>query len=62
MDVLAVLGDQVLGSTFGKILILAVLSSAAASTQTTILPAARTALSMAAHRAIPKKFASIHPR
>jgi len=61
-DVLAVLGDQVLGSTFGKILILAVLSSAAASTQTTILPAARTALSMAAHRAIPKKFASIHPR
>jgi len=61
-DVLAVLGDQVLGSTFGKVLILAVLSSAAASTQTTILPTARTTLSMAAHRAIPASFSRMHPR
>jgi amino acid transporter len=61
-DVLAVLGDQVLGSTFGRILILAVLTSAAASTQTTILPTARTTLSMAAHRAIPAAFARMHPR
>ena len=61
-DVLAVLGGQVLGSTLGKILILAVLSSAAASTQTTILPTARTALSMAAHRAIPASFSRMHPR
>lgn len=61
-DVLAVLGNQVLGSTLGKILILAVLSSAAASTQTTILPTARTALSMAAHRAIPASFSRMHPR
>ena len=61
-DVLAVLGNQVLGSTFGKILILAVLSSAAASTQTTILPTARTALSMATARAIPASFARMHPR
>jgi amino acid transporter len=60
-DVLAVLGNEVLGSTFGKILILAVLSSAAASTQTTILPTARTTLSMAAHRAIPNSFARVHP-
>jgi amino acid transporter len=60
-DVLAVLGNAVLGSTFGKVLILAVLSSAAASTQTTILPTARTALSMAAHRAIPRSFARMHP-
>jgi amino acid transporter len=60
-DVLAVLGDQVLGSTFGKVLILAVLSSAAASTQTTILPTARTALSMAAHRALPQAFGRMHP-
>lgn len=60
-DVLAVLGNAVLGSTFGKVLILAVLSSAAASTQTTILPTARTALSMAAHRAIPQRFARMHP-
>jgi amino acid transporter len=61
-DVLAVLGNEVLGSTFGKVLILAVLTSAAASTQTTILPTARATLSMAAHRAIPAAFAKMHPR
>jgi amino acid transporter len=61
-DVLAVLGDQVLGTTLGKVLILAVLTSAAASTQTTILPTARTTLSMAASRAIPESFARVHPR
>lgn len=61
-DVLAVLGDQVLGSTFGRVLIIAVLTSAAASTQTTILPTARTTLAMAAHRAIPRQFARMHPR
>ena len=35
---------------------------AAYRTQTTILPTARTSLSMAAHGAIPKRFANIHPR
>jgi amino acid transporter len=39
-----------------------VLSSAAASTQTTILPTARTTLSMAVYRAIPKSFERIHKR
>jgi amino acid transporter len=39
-----------------------VLTSAAASTQTTILPTARGALSMAAFKAIPTKFAEIHPK
>ena len=39
-----------------------VLTSAAASTQTTILPTARTTLSMAVYKAIPQKFARIHPR
>jgi len=33
-----------------------------ASTQTTILPTARTTLSMAVYRAIPSVFARIHPR
>ncbi len=61
-DVLAVLGDQVLGPAFGKVLILAVLTSAAASAQTTILPTARTTLSMAVHRALPGALARIHPR
>ena len=39
-----------------------VLSSAAASTQTTILPTARTTLSMAAYKAIPSHSRKIHPR
>jgi amino acid transporter len=39
-----------------------VLTSAAACTQTTILPTARTIISMARAGALPKKFADIHPR
>jgi amino acid transporter len=61
-DVLSVLGAQVLGSPWDKLLILAVLTSAAASTQTTILPTARTTLSMARKGAIPAAFARVHPR
>jgi amino acid transporter len=61
-DVLAVVGDQVLGSWLGKLLIIAVLTSATASCQTTILPTTRTALSMAAKGAVPKYFARIEPR
>ena len=45
-DVFAPLGKGVLGSGLDKILIIAILSSASASTQTTILPTARTTLSM----------------
>ncbi len=44
------------------LLIIAVLTSATAATQTTILPAARSALSMARRGAIPARFAEIHPR
>ncbi len=66
-DVLSNLGGEVFGTSgFGsflaKLLIFMVLTSAAASTQTTILPTARTTLSMAAFRAIPRHFARIHPR
>jgi amino acid transporter len=66
-DVLSVLGGEVFGgSGFGlflaRLLILMVLTSAAASTQTTILPTARTTLSMAAYKAIPRIFAKMHPR
>ena len=61
-DFLAPLANDVLGSVVGKLLIFAVLSSAAACTQTTILPAARTAISMARMGALPKKFADVHPR
>lgn len=66
-DVLSGLGGEVFGSTgFGwflsKLLILMVLSSASASTQTTIMPTARTSLSMASHGGIPRPFGRIHPR
>ena len=61
-DVFAPLGKSVLGSPWNKLLIIAVLSSASASTQTTILPTARTTLSMARMKALPKQFGNIHPR
>jgi amino acid transporter len=66
-DVISVLGKAVFGSgtlgpTLSHLLILMVLTSAAASTQTTILPTARTSLSMAVYRALPRAFARVHPR
>ena len=61
-DVLSALGAGVLGSPLDKLLIVAVLTSAAASTQTTILPTARTALSMARWGAIPEPFGRVSPR
>ena len=59
-DVLSALGKDVLGTPWDKLLIIAVLTSASASTQTTILPATRQALSMAAHGAFPKHFGRIN--
>ncbi len=61
-DVLGPLGKGVLGSPLDKLLVITVLTSASASTQTTILPTARTTLSMARAKAIPKQFGNIHPR
>ncbi len=61
-DVLSALGGSVFGSGWDKLLIIAVLTSASASTQTTILPTARTTLSMARWRAIPAAFGEVHPR
>jgi amino acid transporter len=66
-DVLSILGGAVFGSSglgtvLSRLLVLMVLSSAAASTQTTILPTARTTLSMAVYGALPKSFAKMHPR
>ena len=45
-----------------RLLLLTVSVSALSSTQTTILPTARGTLSMAVYEAIPKRFASVHPR
>ena len=61
-DVLSHLGTEVFGSPLDKILIIAVLTSAAASTQTTILPTARTTLSMARAKAMPESLGKVHPR
>lgn len=61
-DPLAPIGDAVFGTTWGNILVVAVLSSAAASAQTTILPAARSTLSMAINKALPSRFGHVHPR
>jgi amino acid transporter len=66
-DVFAGMGKVVFGGGFiGAIMVfflkITVLTSASASTQTTILPTARTSLSMAAFGAIPKRFARIHPK
>jgi amino acid transporter len=57
-----VFGDSSWGTVALKLLIIAVLSSAAASCQTTILPAARTSLSMAMHRAFPPKLGAVDGR
>jgi amino acid transporter len=61
-DVLHALGKGVLGAVGVKFLIVAVLTSASASTQTTILPTARTTLSMAHWGALPEAIGKIHPR
>jgi amino acid transporter/anti-sigma regulatory factor (Ser/Thr protein kinase) len=66
-DVLSGLGNAVFGAEgagrlLTKLLILMVLTSAVASTQTTILPMARTVFSMAAHKTVPSQFARLHRR
>ncbi len=61
-DVLNALGHGVLGGTLNKLLIIAVLTSASASTQTTILPTARTTLSMAHWKAVTAVLTRVHKR
>src|SRR5258708_12514607 len=64
-DVLSVQGKLIFGggagTVFYHLLLLMVLSSAAASTQTTILPTARTTLSMAPYKPLPNPFANAPP-
>ena len=66
-DVFAAVGHDLFGDSFlGKIglmlLAASILTSASASTQTTILPTARTTLSMGVYKALPEAFAKIHRR
>ncbi|MBA2565458.1 MAG: APC family permease [Gemmatimonadetes bacterium] len=60
-DVLSPLGADVLGAPLDRLLLAAVLTSAAAATQATILPTTRTCLSMAAHGALPAHLGYVHP-
>lgn len=66
-DVLSPLGSAIfgtgpLGTVLARLLILMVMSSSAATAMTTILPNARTTLSMAFHKALPPIFGKVHPR
>jgi amino acid transporter len=61
-DVLSALGKPVLGAILYKLLIVSVLTSASASTQTTILPTARTTLSMAHWKAVTNLLSRVHKR
>jgi amino acid transporter len=54
--------DQVLGTELSWIVVLAIITSAIASTQTTILPASRTSLSMSRQSAFPEPLGRVHPR
>jgi amino acid transporter len=56
------LATDALGSPLDKLVVLAIVLSALASTQTTILPASRTTLSMARQGAFPEAFGRVHPR
>lgn len=59
--VFAYLADLVMGD-WGWVVLLSVATSAIASTQTTIIPASRTGLSMARRHALPSRIGRIHPR
>jgi amino acid transporter len=55
-------GTQLGGRWFGYVILIAVLSSTVATTQTTLLPAARISLAMARERVFPAVFARISAR
>ncbi len=61
-NVFGALAEPVLGDPWHLLLYLAVLASSTASLITTFLPATRTILGMASYKALPPRFAAIHPR
>jgi amino acid transporter len=60
-DFFLAIKDGLLGP-WAWVLVVAVMISAISSTQTTILPTARGTLAMAAYRALPKRFSTVHPQ
>jgi amino acid transporter len=61
-NVFAALAGPVMGPGLASLLFLAVVASSASSLQTTFLPPARTLLAMATYRALPERYARVHPR
>ncbi len=61
-DVLTVLGEPLGGPVLAALLMITIAVSAAASTQSTILPTARGTLAMAVYGALPERFGEVHPR
>ena len=61
-NVFGALAEPVMGNPWNLLLFLAVLASSTASLITTFLPTSRTMLAMATYRALPERFATIHPR
>ena len=59
--IFALLSTEVMGG-WDWVVLLAVATAAVASTQTTILPASRTGLSMARRHALPRRFGHVSPR
>jgi amino acid transporter len=58
-DVLAVVGDKVLGSGLGHLMRFAVMLSAAACLTASVVPTARSFLSMGVYKALPEPFARV---
>jgi amino acid transporter len=61
-NVFGALAQPILGDPWYLLLFLAVIASSAASLISTFLPTSRTLLAMGTYRALPERFASIHPR
>jgi amino acid transporter len=61
-DVLGVVGSAAVGSWFGTLMEIAVLTSAAACLAAAIVPSARALLAMGAYRALPETFATVDRR
>jgi amino acid transporter len=61
-DVLAIVGDRVLGGGLGHLMKFAVLLSAAAALTASVVPTARAMLSMGVYRALPEPFARVNAK
>ena len=61
-SIFSTMAGDVLPGSLDKLVVLAIVTSAIASTQTTILPSSRTVLSMATQSAMPKLLGRVHPR